>query len=55
MEAFEETAKDQLEDEVGWGMYGAIGVAICTVIIMYGWMGYTLYMGLKEERERKKN
>ena len=20
----------------------------------YGWMGYTLYMGLKEERERKK-
>ena len=27
-------SQPQLEDEVGWGMYAAIGVAICTVIVM---------------------
>eukprot|EP00617_Octactis_speculum_P025835 CAMPEP_0185770590 /NCGR_PEP_ID=MMETSP1174-20130828/59948_1 /TAXON_ID=35687 /ORGANISM="Dictyocha speculum, Strain CCMP1381" /LENGTH=56 /DNA_ID=CAMNT_0028456085 /DNA_START=32 /DNA_END=202 /DNA_ORIENTATION=+ len=45
---------DEEDDEVGIGMYAAIGIAITTVIIMYGWMGYTLYIGMLEERERKK-
>lgn len=45
---------DEIEDEVGVGLYIAIGIAVVTVVIMYGWMGHTLYMGLKEERERKK-
>ena len=31
------------EEEIGNFIYVAIGIAACTVVMMYGWMGYTLY------------
>ena len=40
------------DDEVTWLMYAAIGIAVCTVIVMYGWMGYTLYAGYLEDKVR---
>ena len=39
-------------EEITVLMKAAIGIAVCTVIIMYGWMGYTLYSGYLEDKVR---
>ncbi|KAJ1458166.1 hypothetical protein M885DRAFT_614519 [Pelagophyceae sp. CCMP2097] len=40
------------EDEVGIFMYILIGFAACVVVVMYSWMGWTLYQGIKEGKKR---
>ena len=44
-----ETYDDQ--DEVGTGLYVLIGCAAVTVVLMYSWIGYTLYQGFKARRK----
>ena len=39
------------EDEVGTGLYVLIGCAAVTVVLMYSWIGYTLYQGFKARRK----
>jgi hypothetical protein len=39
------------EDEVGTGLYILIGCAAVTVVLMYSWIGYTLYQGFKARRK----
>ena len=39
------------EDEVGTGLYILIGFAAVTVVLMYSWIGYTLYQGFKARRK----
>ena len=40
------------EDEVGTGLYVLIGCAAVTVVLMYSWIGYTLYQGFKARRKK---
>ena len=42
---------DDDEDEVGTGLYILIGCAAVTVVLMYSWIGYTLYQGFKARRK----
>ena len=39
------------QDEVGTGLYVLIGCAAVTVVLMYSWIGYTLYQGFKARRK----
>ena len=39
------------EDEVGTGLYVLIGCAAVTVVLMYSWIGFTLYQGFKARRK----
>ena len=39
------------EDEVGTGLYILISCAAVTVVLMYSWIGYTLYQGFKARRK----
>ena len=39
------------DDEVGTGLYVLIGCAAVTVVLMYSWIGYTLYQGFKARRK----
>ena len=39
------------DDEVGTGLYILIGGAAVTVVLMYSWIGYTLYQGFKARRK----
>ena len=39
------------EDEVGTGLYVLIGCAAVTVVLMYSWIGWTLYQGFKARRK----
>ena len=39
------------DDEVGTGLYILIGCAALTVVLMYSWIGYTLYQGFKARRK----
>jgi hypothetical protein len=34
----------------GYASFIAIGIAVVTVVLMYGWMGYTLYSGYLEDQ-----
>lgn len=42
----------RLREKVGIGMYILIGFAASVVVVMYSWMGWTLYMGIKEGKKR---
>ena len=39
------------EDEGGTGLYVLIGCAAVTVVLMYSWIGFTLYQGFKARRK----
>ena len=39
------------QDEVGTGLYVLIGCAAVTVVLMYSWIGFTLYQGFKARRK----
>ena len=39
------------DDEVGTGLYVLIGCSAVTVVLMYSWIGYTLYQGFKARRK----
>ena len=39
------------DDEVGTGLYVLIGCAAVIVVLMYSWIGYTLYQGFKARRK----
>eukprot|EP00632_Arachnochrysis_sp_CCMP2950_P012953 CAMPEP_0185690724 /NCGR_PEP_ID=MMETSP1164-20130828/1323_1 /TAXON_ID=1104430 /ORGANISM="Chrysoreinhardia sp, Strain CCMP2950" /LENGTH=83 /DNA_ID=CAMNT_0028357325 /DNA_START=143 /DNA_END=394 /DNA_ORIENTATION=- len=43
---------DDDDDVVGVGMYVLIGFAALVVVVMYSWMGWTLYQGIKEGKKR---
>ncbi|KAK7254135.1 hypothetical protein SO694_00008366 [Aureococcus anophagefferens] len=43
---------DDEDDEVGVGMYILIFFAAMVVVVMYSWMGWTLYQGIKEGKKR---
>jgi hypothetical protein len=40
---------------VGFLLYVAIAIALVVVVLMYGWMGYTLYSGYLEDKARQKH
>ena len=39
------------DDEVGTGLYILIGCTAVTVVLMYSWIGFTLYQGFKARRK----
>ena len=41
---------EAVEEEIGTGMYVALGIALLTVVTMYGWMGYTLFSTYLDEQ-----
>jgi len=41
------------DDEVGWGMYALILFAAMVVVVMYSWMGWTLYQARRRGVEEK--
>mmetsp|Transcript_19401 Transcript_19401/g.23975 ORF Transcript_19401/g.23975 Transcript_19401/m.23975 type:complete len:174 (+) Transcript_19401:82-603(+) len=43
---------DDDDDEVGIGMYILIAFAALVVVVMYSWMGWTLYQGIKEGKKQ---
>eukprot|EP00614_Pseudopedinella_elastica_P001808 CAMPEP_0172602706 /NCGR_PEP_ID=MMETSP1068-20121228/22887_1 /TAXON_ID=35684 /ORGANISM="Pseudopedinella elastica, Strain CCMP716" /LENGTH=67 /DNA_ID=CAMNT_0013404157 /DNA_START=119 /DNA_END=322 /DNA_ORIENTATION=+ len=43
---------EAVEEEIGTGMYVALGIALLTVVTMYGWMGYTLFSTYLDEQAR---
>ena len=45
------TEKYDDDDEVGTGLYVLIGCASVTVVLMYSWIGFTLYQGFKARRK----
>eukprot|EP00634_Sargassococcus_sp_CCMP2135_P003969 CAMPEP_0198644306 /NCGR_PEP_ID=MMETSP1467-20131203/535_1 /TAXON_ID=1462469 /ORGANISM="unid. sp., Strain CCMP2135" /LENGTH=71 /DNA_ID=CAMNT_0044379757 /DNA_START=32 /DNA_END=247 /DNA_ORIENTATION=+ len=44
---------DDADDEVGPWMYILIGFAALLVVVMYSWMGWTLYQGIKETKKKQ--
>ena len=39
------------DDEVGTGLYILIGCTAVTVVLMYSWIGFTLYQGFQARRK----
>jgi hypothetical protein len=39
------------DDEVGTGLILLIGCAAVTVVLMYSWIGWTVYQGLQARRK----